>query len=1090
MPEHYLKMRSQEVVPAQTSRNGNHFLSKLSLVFLMFLTVTLLQAQCPSPPGDPAVFGSNTWKVYGYYTADITLASCVYAGYYEQNSLAFNTESGATAWDSDYSPSTSAGWDGCTLPNDNFTFVHKREGFPCGTYSISMTNWDDSCVVYIDGVQQWFCANWSFPGSCNGYVGEFALNENSTIEVRTSENGGGAHAGISLTKISVPATAPTSITGNLTVCQGSSVVLTASGGSAGTNSTYEWGTGSTVGLNIISGQTASTISVSPSVDTTYWVRRVDGSPCPANTSGITGLVEVEIAPGNPAVFGNNQWNAYGYINRDLSLATTVYAGYYTQSTLGFDTQSGINSWGQTSSPANAEGWSGCILNNDSFTFVYKRKGFPCGNYTVAMTSWDDASVVYIDGVQVWSCANWSQVGSCNGYIGEIMLNEDTEIEVRIREDGGNAFASLSLVNNTVTVPGTLNASGSTTICANTKPGDITLSGHSGTIVKWQSATDAGFTTDVTDIVSTSAVLTSAAIGTIDTTRYFRAVVQNGICDPEYPTPVQITVPTAVTYANGTLDGTLSATTPLIVADDLLLESDLTVCSCQVTNGKALTIDSAVDLTVITSVTVDAGAQLVINDSGSLVQIEDSAVNTGSIQVKRDSQPMKNYDYTYWSSPIQGNTLFQLSPLTMSDKYYRFDPVINNWVSIANGAQAMEAGKGYIVRAPQGWSVNNASSGVYSAAFNGVPNNGVIPAAIQKGAGTYNLIGNPYPCAIDVDTFLTDPANAGIVNGTVYLWSHNTAISATIPGNAIYNYTADDYAKYNLTGGVRTASSAITGGSIPFGVIASGQGFFIEAATSLANGSYTINFNNSMRIAGSNDDFYRLNQPGHTTVLEKNRLWITISNPQGAYNQTLLGYVTNATNGNDALFDGKPWAAGNVLSLYSVNGADTYSIQGRALPFTNSDVVPLGYKTTIAGSFTIALEDFDGLFQNQNVYLLDKSTNDIQDLKAGSYTFATATGTFNDRFEIRYTNSTLGITDPAEANNWLIAYAQNGQIAINASREITSVAVYDLVGRKMYHSGTIQATGFNTPALNLQLQALIVKAVFEDGSVVAKKVLIK
>ena len=791
------------------------------------------------------------------------------------------------------------------------------------------------------------------------------------------------------------------------------------------------------------------------------------------------------APGDPAVFGDNVWNAYVYDNNDLSLTTTIYSGYYIQATLGFDSQS---NWNQDSSPANVEGWAGCLVDNDAFTFVYKRKGFPCGTYTVAMASWDDAAIVYIDGVEQWSCAD----SSCDGSIGEFALNEDSEIEIRIREDGGDAFASLSLVNNTPTVAGTLSPSGSTTICANTKPGAITLSGHSGAIVKWQSAEDAGFTTDVTDITSTATVLSSDDMGTIAATRYYRAMIQNGSCDPQYPAPVEIIVPAAITYASGAWNGTPTETTPIVIDDNILLTDDLNVCSCLVKDGKTLTVDADTSLTVVTTVTVETGAQLIIEDTGSLVQIDDLAANDGSVQVKRNTQPMKTYDYTYWSSPVQGNTLFQLSPLTMSDKFYSFNPIINNWSSIAGGAQAMDPGRGYIIRAPQGWAVDNASLGVYNAAFNGVPNNGSIPAAIQKGAGTYNLIGNPYPSAIDIDTFLTDPANLGIVNGTVYLWTHNTAISAGIPGNAIYNYTADDYAKYNLTGGVRTASSAITGGNIPSGVIASGQAFFIEAATGLANGTYAVNFNNSMRIAGNNGDFYRAAQPGHSApqALEKNRLWITISNTQGAYNQTLVGYITNATNGADALFDGKPWAAGNVLSLYSVNGTDMYSIQGRALPFNNTDVVPLGYKTTIAGNFTIALEDFDGLFQSQNVYLHDKSNGITQDLKIGSYTFASSIGTFDDRFEILYTNSALSTTNPGDTGNWLTVYSKNNQLFVNASTEMTSVAIYDLLGREVYYSGSIDTNDFSTPVQNLQNQVLIVKATFGDDAAVNKKVVVE
>jgi hypothetical protein len=951
-------------------------------------------------------------------------------------------------------------------------------------------------VAAAGSVYQWGYGTTAGYYIINGQTGASVTvgpNQNENIWVRRIDAGSCSNttlpAKIYLT-VMTPSTAPTSIGGNDTICPGESTILTASGGSAASGAVFQWGTG-TAGNNIIAGETGSSITVSPASTTSYWVRRSDNTPC-AYTGAVSKTVTVTAIPGNPAVFGSNRWNAYGYSNSDLTLATAVYTGFYTQSTLGFDTQSGINSWNPAASPANAEGWSGCTLNNDSFTFVYKRKGFPCGNYTIAMTSWDDACIVYIDGVPQWGCSNWSQVGSCDGSIGQFTLNGDSEIEVRVREDAGNAFASLSLINIPTAAAGTIASLGSTTLCANTRPGDLTLSGHSGSIVKWQSAEDAAFTTGVTDIACTSATLTSAAIGSIPATRYFRAVVQEGSCDPNYTASIEIMVPAAVTYANGAWSGTINDTTPIVVEDNLVLNANLTACSCEVRNGKTLTVSPDVSLTLISTVTVASGSHLIIEDSGSLIQVDDSAVNAGSVEVKRDTEPMKNYDYTYWSAPVQGNTLFQLSPLTLSDKYYRFDPTINNWVSIAGGAQVMEPGKGYIVRAPQGWAVNNATSGVYGGQFSGVPNNGIIPATITKGAGTYNLIGNPYPSAIDIDLFLTDPANAALVNGTVHLWTHNTAISAAIPGNAIYNYTVDDYAKYNLTGGIRSASPAVTGGAIPLGKIAAGQGFFIEAATGLADGTYTVNFNNSMRVTGDNGNFYRSNQSANqnTSVFEKYRYWIAISNTQGAYSEVLVGYISNATNGADALFDGKPMASASVLSMYSINGADNYAIQGRALPFTATDVVPLGYKTTIGGVFTIAIEEFDGLFQNQDIYLVDRVANVTQELKMGAYTFTSGIGTFNDRFEIRYADSTLSTADPADGSSWLTVYQDKSQVAVSASKEIATIMVYDLLGREIYASGSINATEFKTAAVSLHNQIVLVKALFADGNLVTKKLILK
>jgi hypothetical protein len=63
--------------------------------------------------------------------------------------------------------------------------------------------------------------------------------------------------------------APTGITGTTTICSGSSTTLTVSGGSAGTGAVAEWFTGSCGGT---SAGTGNSITVSPTVNTTYYVR--------------------------------------------------------------------------------------------------------------------------------------------------------------------------------------------------------------------------------------------------------------------------------------------------------------------------------------------------------------------------------------------------------------------------------------------------------------------------------------------------------------------------------------------------------------------------------------------------------------------------------------------------------------------------------------------------------------------------------------------------------------------------------------------------------------------------------------------------
>ncbi len=88
--------------------------------------------------------------------------------------------------------------------------------------------------------------------------------------------------------------------------------------------------------------------------------------------------------------------------------------------------------------------------------------------------------------------------------------------------------AVNVTVNATSVGGTVGSNG--TICSGSQPAaNLTLTGNTGSVVKWQSATDAAFTTNLTDINVASTTLTPAQIGALTTTTYFRAVVQNGIC---------------------------------------------------------------------------------------------------------------------------------------------------------------------------------------------------------------------------------------------------------------------------------------------------------------------------------------------------------------------------------------------------------------------------------------------------------------------------------------------------------------------------------------------------------------------------------
>ncbi|MDV7394894.1 hypothetical protein RZS08_26150, partial [Arthrospira platensis SPKY1] len=132
-------------------------------------------------------------------------------------------------------------------------------------------------------------------------------------------------------------------------------------------------------------------------------------------------------------------------------------------------------------------------------------------------------------------------------------------------------------------------------------------------------------------------------------------------------------------------------------------------------------------------------------------------------------------------------------------------------------------------------------------FNGVVRSGDMSVAVTKSTSTpgFNLVGNPYPSALDLVAF--HAANSTIIQKNFYFYEH-TLTSANLDGS-------------NTNYGVLTIGSTVepivpnvyvkaTGSQVNATTFASqaraqvGQGFFVRA-----NSSGNVNFTNAMRVAG-------------------------------------------------------------------------------------------------------------------------------------------------------------------------------------------------------------------------------------------------
>ena len=639
----------------------------------------------------------------------------------------------------------------------------------------------------------------------------------------------------------------------------------------------------------------------------------------------------------------------------------------------------------------------------------------------------------------------------------------------------SATNSVAITVNTI-VPGT--ASSAQTICSGA-PANLTLTGYVGTITGWQSSFNPAFTSPVSIPASASATLTSAQMGAITTDRYFRAVVNNGSCI-SYSNIVKITYNYSLWDGVNWDNGIPNATKTAIFDGDytssnIVSPGDLNACSVIISSGDIsfLSGHSLISQNEVNN----SGGTLTFENNASLVQVNNNAVNTGNITYKRNTTAMRKFDFTYWSSPVAPQTLVALSPLTLSDKYFYFDPSnIYGWIA-APGNTLMNPGKGYIIRAPQNF--DPVATTVFNGQFFGIPNNGVISTPILVSTYDINLIGNPYPSALNINAFFDYngiTTGTGIVDKTIYLWTHNTAVAAN-------NYTNSDYAVYNYMGGIGTTGAPGANNAVPNGNVASGQSFFIKG---LANGSAV--FNNSMRVTGNNNQFYK-SATSNEVATNKDRVWLELFNNQNAYKQILVGYAPEATNQFDSGYDGEYVDGGTGLSFYSILSPKKLAIQGRGLPFVETDVIPLGYKNNVAGTYEIKLSNFEGIFDTQNVYLEDKLLNVIHNLKVSNYTFATNTGTFDNRFELRFTDSSLATNNQVFTDESVVVYKENQSIHINASNiNLQEVKIYDVRGALLYSKNNINSTELVISNLASSQQILLVNIKSTEGKTVTKKII--
>ena len=492
--------------------------------------------------------------------------------------------------------------------------------------------------------------------------------------------------------------------------------------------------------------------------------------------------------------------------------------------------------------------------------------------------------------------------------------------------------------------------------------------------------------------------------------------------------------------------------------------------------------------------VTGEGKIIVASEANVVQRSNS-LDKPTIEMNKQSRPMRGFDYIYWGSPTVENVFSQLAEAkaqtgaltgALDLKYYYQSGTGGGWRTLV----ATEPGKGFITRVKNQAPFDTFTALQYdniNLKFSGTANNGDVIVDVTRnptnpnGGTSHNLLANPYPCAIDGDKFLVENTN---LDGVIYVWKAQTLNPGTITA-----YGQADYIPYTRAG---FAAAAWSTNEVFDGKIASGQGFLVKylEVVSLVPTPTTgsIVFTNCMKLTANNTGFNR----STTEVVLKDRYKLNMTGNNNVYSQILTAYLPECTSGYDRMYDA-PRNSVSTAKLYSILEGIGTKLAINARPgFVVTDVVPLGISksTAIAEDFTIGISDKEGVFDTGgiSVFIHDILLGTYHDFATGNYTFTADALAIDNRFEVVYQSPTL-LTTPDLNFGQVIASINSNTITVSSTNEMKSIEVFDISGRKIQSFELNGATSMSKPFVFAQ-GIYVAKIKLENGAIASQKLINK
>ncbi|WP_190246172.1 immunoglobulin-like domain-containing protein [Gelidibacter gilvus] len=497
---------------------------------------------------------------------------------------------------------------------------------------------------------------------------------------------------------------------------------------------------------------------------------------------------------------------------------------------------------------------------------------------------------------------------------------------------------------------------------------------------------------------------------------------------------------------------------------------LTIANADANDGQSLRV---MDYLILNGDLRLVGESQLLQDTGSIVDYAGAGV------LRRDQQGSANlFNYNYWGSPVSfdgaayaiGNVLYDgavpvqwttghsaipnTTPITLSSRWlYLYENYPENtyaaWNRI-NAAYPIAVGLGYIMKG------SGAAGATQNYTFVGKPNNGVISTPIT--VGNESLVGNPYPSAIDADTFIND--NSGSIQGALYFWEHYTS-NAT---HVLADYQGG-YSSYNLVGGNPAVSPPEVSGlgtpsKLPERYVPVAQGFMVVAN---AFGGSVV-FENDQRVfvkegvtgTLNNGSVFMRSATGDrpaaknkTAVIKRIRL--AFKTPHGATRPLLLGFVPNhlATDGFDYGYDAiNTETLPNDMSWLIAD--ERYVIQGIG-DFDVTKKIPLGIFLKHAGNIEIKLTALENFDSDIPVFIYDALMDTYMKINNTDYHINLKADSYVNRFYLAFQPSeTLSVIEDL-FKSMTVQYLNKTQeiyIETPSAMDIEGIDLISVLGQKV------------------------------------------